>query len=112
MKKTRSRKSRGIVPLRTLHTAILHTTQYRKSKQIFPEKELHGLSLSFHIHASVSDLYIPTIGLPILLQENMWTDPGKPDFLYIIHLLQDTEEKETDVGGTLYICLLQKPALL
>jgi hypothetical protein len=25
----------------------------------------------------MSDLYIPTIGLPILLQENMWTaDPG------------------------------------
>ncbi len=26
---------------------------------------------------SVSDLYIPRIGLPIPLQENMWTDPGK-----------------------------------
>jgi hypothetical protein len=25
---------------------------------------------------SVSDLYIPTLGLPILLQENMLTDPG------------------------------------
>ncbi len=46
------------------------------SKQIFPEKELHALSPNFHIHVSVSDLYIPTIGLPILLQENMWTDPG------------------------------------
>jgi hypothetical protein len=32
------------------------------SKQIFPEKELHGLS---------PILYIPMIGLPILLQENM-----------------------------------------
>jgi hypothetical protein len=42
------------------------------------EKELHGLSPNFHIHVSVSvsDLYIPTIGLPILLQENMWTDLG------------------------------------
>ncbi len=28
------------------------------------------------IHVSVSDLYIPTIGLPILLQENVWTDTG------------------------------------
>ena len=48
------------------------------SKQIFPEKESLGLSPNFHIHVSVSDLYIPTptIGLPILLQENMWTDPG------------------------------------
>jgi hypothetical protein len=40
------------------------------------EKELHGLSLNFHIHVSVSDLYIPTICLPILRQEIMWTDPG------------------------------------
>jgi hypothetical protein len=28
------------------------------------------------IYVSLSDLYIPTIDLPILLQENMWTDPG------------------------------------
>jgi hypothetical protein len=39
------------------------------SKQIFPEKEYRGLSPDFHIHASVSDLYISTIGLPILLEE-------------------------------------------
>ncbi len=39
------------------------------SKQIFTEKEYRGLSPNFHIHASVSDLYIPTIGLPILLEE-------------------------------------------
>jgi hypothetical protein len=38
-------------------------------KQIFPEKEYWGLSPNFHMHASVSDLYIPTIGLPILLEE-------------------------------------------
>ncbi len=38
------------------------------SKQIFPEKKLLGQSLNFHI-LSVSDLYIPTIDLPILLQE-------------------------------------------
>jgi hypothetical protein len=36
---------------------------------IFPEKEYRGLGPNFHIHASVSDLYIPTIGLPILLEE-------------------------------------------
>ncbi len=45
------------------------------SKQIVPEKELRGLSPNFHIHVSVTDLYIYRIGLPILLQENMWTDP-------------------------------------
>jgi hypothetical protein len=45
-------------------------------KQIFPEKELRGHSSNFHIHVSVSDLYIPTMDLPILLQENMWTNHG------------------------------------
>ncbi len=39
------------------------------SKQIFPEKEYRGLSPSFHIHVSVSDLYISTMGLFILLEE-------------------------------------------
>jgi hypothetical protein len=39
------------------------------SKQIFPEKEYRGLSPNFHIHVSVSDLYIHTTGLPILLEE-------------------------------------------
>jgi hypothetical protein len=47
-----------------------------QSKKKFPEKELCGLSPNFHIHVSVSDLYIPMIVLPILLQETMWTDPG------------------------------------
>ncbi len=54
----------------------LHRHNTENSKHIFPEKELRGLSPNFHIHLSVSDLYIPRIGLPILLHENMWTDPG------------------------------------
>jgi hypothetical protein len=51
----------------------MHNTE--NSKQKFPEKELRGLSPNFHIHVSVSDFYISMIGLPYLLQENMWTDP-------------------------------------
>jgi hypothetical protein len=31
---------------------------------VFPEKEFRGSSPNFHIHVSVSDLYIP-IGLPL-----------------------------------------------
>jgi hypothetical protein len=38
--------------------------------------ELHGLSPNFHIHVSVSDLYIPRIGPHISLQQNWQTDPG------------------------------------
>ncbi len=38
-----------------------HNTE--SSKQIFPEKELRGIISNFHIHLSVSDLWIPAIGL-------------------------------------------------
>jgi hypothetical protein len=38
-------------------------------KQIFPEKEYRGLSPNFHIHVSVSELYFPTMGMPVLLEE-------------------------------------------
>ncbi len=47
----------------------LQRSDTENSKQIFPEKELRGHIPNFHIHVSVSDLYIPTIDLPILLEE-------------------------------------------
>ncbi len=43
---------------------------------VFPEKKLCGLVPNSNIHVSVSDLYIPWIGLPILLQKSRQTDPG------------------------------------
>jgi hypothetical protein len=43
---------------------------------LFPEKEFRGLSSKFHIHVSVSDLYIPRIGPHIRLQQNRQTDYG------------------------------------
>ncbi len=52
---------------RKCHTLQRQNTEI--SKLIFPEKEFRGLNPNFHIHASVSDLYIPTIGLPIQLGE-------------------------------------------
>jgi hypothetical protein len=48
---------------------ILSFSNTENSKQLFPGKELLGHSPNFHIHVSVSNLYIPTIDLPILLQE-------------------------------------------
>jgi hypothetical protein len=47
----------------------LQRTNTENSKQIFPEKEMRGNIPNFHIHVPVSDLYIPTNDLPILLQE-------------------------------------------
>ena len=43
---------------------------------VFLSLELRGLSPNFHIHVSVSYLYIPRIGPHISLQKNMQTDPG------------------------------------
>jgi hypothetical protein len=63
-----------------------HDTE--NSKQIFPEKELNCLSPNSYIHVSVSDLYIPTISLPILLQEKRWTDPGN---IWIAHRYMNVE---------------------
>jgi hypothetical protein len=42
-------------------TLQIHCTE--NSKKIFPEKVLCRLSPNFHIHVSVSDLYIPTIAV-------------------------------------------------
>jgi hypothetical protein len=38
--------------------------------------KLRCLGPNSYIHVFVHDLYIPKIGLPILLQENRWTDRG------------------------------------
>jgi hypothetical protein len=46
------------------------------SNYVFLEIKLRGLVPSFHIHTSVSDLYIPRIRPPILLQPNRQTDRG------------------------------------
>jgi hypothetical protein len=52
------------------------TALYRKSIYIFPETKLCGLVPKSYIHLSVSDFYIPIIGLLIWLQKNRPTDPG------------------------------------
>jgi hypothetical protein len=56
------------------HTLQRHCTE--NAKQIFPEIKLRGLVPNSYIHVSVSDLYIPKIGLPILLQQKRSTDRG------------------------------------
>jgi hypothetical protein len=41
-------------------------------KLLFQKQNYNVLSTSSYIHISVSDLYISMIGLPILLQGEMW----------------------------------------
>jgi hypothetical protein len=53
-----------------------HFTSHCKedSIDVLPEIKLRGLVSNSYIHVSVSDLYIPTIGSSILLQQNMQAD--------------------------------------
>jgi hypothetical protein len=68
-------KNSTACPYKCNHSA-LQRQNTEISKQIFPEKEYRGLSPNFPIHVSVRDLYeyIPTTGLPILLEEIMYVD--------------------------------------
>ncbi len=68
--------TRSSVPSPTSHAQHCKDTIPKIRKHIFPEKELRDHSPNPYIHVSLSDLYISTIGLPILLQENRWTDCG------------------------------------
>ncbi len=43
---------------------------------VFPEMKLRGLVPNSYDYVTVSDLYIPRIGLPIWKQQNRQTDPG------------------------------------
>jgi hypothetical protein len=53
-------------------SGALHCTE--NPNYLLPEKKQRDLSPNFHIHVSVSDLYIPTIGPPIFLQQNRQID--------------------------------------
>ena len=50
-----------------MNTLQRHYTE--NSKQIFPEMKLSGLVPNSYIHVSSSNLYIPMMSLPILMQE-------------------------------------------
>ncbi len=54
---------------RSVRTRTLQRQNAENLEQIFLEKEYRGLSPNFHIHVSVSELFIPTMGLPVLLEE-------------------------------------------
>ncbi len=80
----------------TFGALTLQRFDTENSKQIFPEKQLRGLSLNFYIHVSVRDLYIPTI---------VWLILG------IYKSLRDTWKCECgswDWGGTINVLVIHK----
>jgi hypothetical protein len=48
----------------------------KKPIYVFPDMKLCGLIPNSYIYVSVSDFYIPRIGLPLWRQQNRQTDPG------------------------------------
>jgi hypothetical protein len=55
--------------------------------------EFCGLSPNFHIHVSVSDLYIPKIGPHIWLRQNRQTDPGNISISHIYMCVEIGRQK-------------------
>jgi hypothetical protein len=65
-------------PVKILYKCLVPIDVFLEMKLLFPKQNLiyNVLSPSSCTHISVRDLYISRIGLPILLQGNMWTNPG------------------------------------
>jgi hypothetical protein len=63
-------------PMRIQFKCLVPIDVFPEIKLLFPKQNYNVQSPSSYTHISVRDLYISRIGLPIPLQENMWTDLG------------------------------------
>jgi hypothetical protein len=63
-------------PVRIQYKCLVPIYVFPEMKPLFPKQNYNVRSPSSYTHISVRDLNISRIGLPILLQENRWTDPG------------------------------------
>ncbi len=54
---------------------FMYSQKWNCLASLFPKQNYNVLSSNFHIHVSLSDLYIHRIGPPILLQPNRQTNP-------------------------------------
>jgi hypothetical protein len=61
-------------PVRIQFKCLVSIYIFPEMKLLFPEQNSNVLSPRTNTHISVRGLYISRIGLPILLQGNMWTD--------------------------------------
>ncbi len=62
--------------MRIQYKCLVPIFVFPEMKLLFPKLNYNVLSTSSYTYISVRDLYISRIGLLILLQGNMWTDPG------------------------------------
>jgi hypothetical protein len=63
-------------PVRIQYKCLVPIYVFPEMKLLFSKQNYNVLSPSSYTHISVRDLYNSRMGLPFLLQENMWTDPG------------------------------------
>jgi hypothetical protein len=63
-------------PVSIQYKCLVPIYVFLEMQLVFPKQNYNVLSSSFYPHISVRYLYISRTGLPILLQENMWTNPG------------------------------------
>jgi hypothetical protein len=63
-------------PVKIQNKCLVSIYVFPEMKMLFPKQIYYVLSPSSYTHISVRNLYIDRIGLPILLQGNMWTNPG------------------------------------
>ncbi len=63
-------------PVKLLYNCVVPIYVIPEMKLLFPKQNCNVLSPGSYTHIYVRDLYISRIGLPILLQGNMWTNPG------------------------------------
>jgi hypothetical protein len=63
-------------PMRIQYKCLVPIYIFPEIKLLFPKQNYNVLSPSSYTHISVRDLYISRIGLPFLLQGNMWTNLG------------------------------------
>jgi hypothetical protein len=63
-------------PVRTQYKCLVPIHGFPEMKLLLLKQNYNVLSPGSYPYISVRDLYISVIGLPILLQGNMWTDPG------------------------------------
>jgi hypothetical protein len=64
----------GLVKI--LYKCLVPIYAFPEMKLLFPKQNCNVLSPSSYTHISVRDFYISRINLPILMQGNMWTNPG------------------------------------
>jgi hypothetical protein len=63
-------------PVRIQYKCLIRICVLPEMKQLFPKQNYNVLSPSSYTYISVRDLYISRISPPILLQGDMWINPG------------------------------------